>query len=50
VLAEFQAIGEDPKKFAAFVTRRKRFVVHADEVLAAFIELESAIRDCGDSP
>jgi hypothetical protein len=26
----------------------KRFVVHADEKLTAFIELESAIRACGD--
>jgi hypothetical protein len=26
----------------------KRFVVHADEKLAAFVELESAIRTCGD--
>jgi len=25
----------------------KRFVVHADEKLTAFIELESAIRACG---
>jgi hypothetical protein len=25
----------------------KRFVVHADEKLAAFVELESAIRVCG---
>jgi hypothetical protein len=26
----------------------KRFVVRADEVLSAFLELESAIRACGD--
>ena len=26
----------------------KRFVVHADEKLTAFVELESAIRDCED--
>jgi hypothetical protein len=25
----------------------KRFVVHADEKLTAFVELESAIRGCG---
>jgi hypothetical protein len=25
----------------------KRFVVHADEKLAAFLELESAVRTCG---
>jgi hypothetical protein len=24
-----------------------RFIVHADEKLTAFVELESAIRDCG---
>jgi hypothetical protein len=27
----------------------KRFVVRADEKLAAFVELESAIRACGES-
>jgi hypothetical protein len=27
---------------------RKRFVVHADEKLTAFLELESAIRACGE--
>jgi hypothetical protein len=27
---------------------RKRFVVRADEKLTAFMELESAIRPCGD--
>jgi hypothetical protein len=26
----------------------KRFVVHADEKLTAFVELESAIRACGE--
>jgi hypothetical protein len=26
----------------------KRFVVHADEKLTAFIELETAIRGCGE--
>ncbi len=26
----------------------KRFVVHADELLTAFLELESAIRACGE--
>ena len=26
----------------------KRFVVHADEKLTAFLELESAIRGCGE--
>jgi hypothetical protein len=26
----------------------KRFVVHADEKLTAFLELESAIRACGE--
>jgi hypothetical protein len=26
----------------------KRFVVHADEKLTAFLELEPAIRGCGD--
>jgi len=26
----------------------KRFVVHADEKLAAFVELELAIRGCGE--
>jgi hypothetical protein len=26
----------------------KRFVVHADEKLTAFVELESAIRGCGE--
>jgi hypothetical protein len=26
----------------------KRFVVHANEKLTAFLELEAAIRDCGD--
>jgi hypothetical protein len=25
----------------------KRFIVHADELLSAFVELESAIRACG---
>jgi hypothetical protein len=29
---------------------RHRLVVRADKKLTAFIELESAIRDCGDSP
>jgi hypothetical protein len=28
----------------------KRFVVHADEKLTAFVELESAIRACGELP
>jgi hypothetical protein len=28
----------------------KRYVVHADEKLTAFIELESAIRACGEQP
>ena len=28
----------------------KRFVVRADENLMAFVELESAIRDCGGLP
>ena len=28
----------------------KRFVVRADEKLTAFIELESAIRACGEQP
>jgi hypothetical protein len=28
----------------------KRFVVRADEKLAAFVELESAIRTCGEFP
>jgi hypothetical protein len=26
----------------------KRFIAHADEKLTAFVELESAIRGCGD--
>ena len=26
----------------------KRFVVRADEKLTAFVELESAVRDCGE--
>jgi hypothetical protein len=26
----------------------KRFIVRADEILTAFVELESAIRNCGD--
>jgi hypothetical protein len=26
----------------------KRFIVHADEKLSAFVELESAIRACGE--
>jgi hypothetical protein len=26
----------------------KRFIVHADEKLSAFMELESAIRGCGE--
>jgi hypothetical protein len=26
----------------------KRFVVRADEILSAFVELESAIRACGE--
>jgi hypothetical protein len=26
----------------------RRFVVHADEKLTAFVELEAAIRACGD--
>jgi len=26
----------------------KRFVVHADEKLTAFLELESAVRPCGE--
>jgi hypothetical protein len=26
----------------------KRFIVHADEKLTAFVELESAIRACGE--
>jgi hypothetical protein len=26
----------------------KRFVVHADEILTAFLELEAAIRSCGE--
>jgi hypothetical protein len=26
----------------------QRFVVHADEKLTAFVELESAIRSCGE--
>jgi hypothetical protein len=26
----------------------KRFIVRADEILTAFLELESAIRTCGD--
>jgi hypothetical protein len=33
---------ENPKKFKAF--DGKRFVVHADELLTAFLELESVIR------
>jgi hypothetical protein len=28
----------------------KRFVVHADEILSALLELESAIRACGELP
>jgi hypothetical protein len=28
----------------------QRFVVHADEKLTAFLELESAIRVCGELP
>jgi hypothetical protein len=28
----------------------KRFIVHADEVLTAFMELESAICACGELP
>ena len=28
----------------------KRFVVHADEKLTAFLELESAVRSCGGLP
>jgi hypothetical protein len=27
---------------------RKRYVVHADEKLTAFVELESAVRACGE--
>jgi hypothetical protein len=26
----------------------KRFIVHADEKLTAFVELESTMRDCGE--
>jgi len=26
----------------------KRFIVHADEKLTAFVELEAAVRDCGE--
>jgi hypothetical protein len=26
----------------------KRFIVHADELLTAFVELESAVRACGE--
>jgi hypothetical protein len=29
-------------------TTESRFVVHADEKLTAFLELESAIRFCGE--
>jgi hypothetical protein len=28
----------------------KRFVVHADDKLTAFVELESVIRACGELP
>jgi hypothetical protein len=28
----------------------KRFIVHADEKLTAFMDLESAIRACGEFP
>jgi len=27
-----------------------RFIVHADEILTAFLELDSAIRACGELP
>jgi hypothetical protein len=37
---------KSPEKFNAF--DGQRFVVHADEKLTAFLELESATRACGE--
>ena len=34
--------------FISFCDDGRRFAVHADEKLAAFLELEAAIRGCGE--
>jgi hypothetical protein len=44
------ASGEAPLVLALHRDDGKRFVVRADEILSALLELESAIRACGELP
>jgi hypothetical protein len=61
-VADQQVVKEHPQGFVSAIDSNgrtswiadahrddaKRFVVHADEKLTAFVELESAIRACGE--
>jgi len=40
--------GERSGLLTRIVATVKRFIVRADEKLTAFVELESAVRDCGE--